>query len=161
VFRTVLLAKLACFGVAFAACYVVAAAIGLTAVRQTRARGLIHVVRDTGDGPATLPDLLAPLADRLPWRPVVLAAAAGIAVLVCAAQTASWQTYLLWLHGGPFGMNDPYFGRDVGFFVFTLPAYQALIDAAMGVVVLSALLATAVLWLNGALDFRRPGHLMP
>jgi len=162
VFRTVLVAKLACFAAAFTASYAVAAAIGLVAVRQTRARGrVVQIVRDVGDGPATLPDLFAPIADRLPWRALVLAAAAVVALLIAAAESASWQTYLLWLHGGPFGIDDPYFGRDVGFFVFALPAYRALVDGAMGVVVLSGLLAAVVLWLNGALDFRRPGHLMP
>src|SRR2546428_4451489 len=31
----------------------------------------------------------------------------------------------------------------------------------MAIVVLASLLAAVVLWLRGALDFRRPGHLMP
>jgi len=74
---------------------------------------------------------------------------------------ASWQTYLLWLHGGPFGVKDPYFDRDVGFFVFALPAYQTLVAGATAIVLLAGLLAAVVLGLRGALDFRRPGHLMP
>src|SRR4029077_8035183 len=53
------------------------------------------------------------------------------------------------------------FGRDVGFFVFALPAYQALVGGAMASVVLAGVLAAVVLWLHGAVDFRRPGHLMP
>jgi len=162
VFRTALVAKLACFTLAFAACYVFVAAVGLAVVRHTRTSGVVRVVfRRTGNGPATLPELLAPVADRLPWRAMVLAAAAVIAVLVAVAQMASWQTYLLWLHGGPVGVKDPYFDRDVGFFLFALPAYQTLIGGAMVLVVLAALLAVVVLWLHGALDFRRPGHLMP
>jgi uncharacterized membrane protein (UPF0182 family) len=32
-----------------------------------------------------------------------------------------WQTYLLWRHRQPFGTVDPIHGRDIGFFVFTLP----------------------------------------
>ena len=75
VFRTALVAKLACFTLAFAACYVVVAAVGLAAVRHTRTSGVVQVVfRRTGDGPATLPELLAPFANRLRWRAVVLAA---------------------------------------------------------------------------------------
>ncbi|HSV08934.1 MAG TPA: UPF0182 family protein, partial [Candidatus Binatus sp.] len=152
VFRTALVAKLACFTLAFAACYVVVAAVGLAAVRQTRASGVVQVVfRRTSNGPATLPELLASVADRLPWRAMVLAVAAVIAVLVAVAQVASWQNYLLWLYGGEFGVKDPYFDRDVGFFVFALPAYQTLIGGAMAIVVLAGLLAAVVMWLRGAL----------
>ena len=162
VFRTALVAKLACFTLAFAVCYVVVAAVGLAAVRHTRTSGVVQVVfRRTGDGPATLPELLAPFANRLRWRAVVLAAAAVIAVLVAVAQMVSWQTYLLWLYGGEFGVKDPYFDRDVGFFVFALPAYQTLVAGATAIVLLAGLLAAVVFGLRGALDFRRPGHLMP
>ncbi len=147
VFRTALVAKLACFTLAFAACYVVVAAVGLAAVRHTRTSGVVQVVfRRTGDGPATLPELLAPFANP---------------VLVAVAQMVSCQTYLLWLYGGAFGVKDPYFDRDVGFFVFALPAYQTLVAGATAVVLLAGLLAAVVLGLRGALDFRRPGHLMP
>jgi uncharacterized membrane protein (UPF0182 family) len=162
VFRTALLAKLACFTLAFAACYAVVAAVGLAAVRHTGRSGVVQIVfRRTGNGPATLPELIAPVADRLPWRAMVLAAAGVFAVLVAVDQAASWQNYLLWLYGGEFGVTDPYFGRDVGFFVFALPAYQTLVGGAMASVVLAGVLAAAVFWLRGVLDFRRPGYLMP
>src|SRR5439155_1754064 len=73
VFRTALVAKLACFTLAFAACYVVVAAVGLAAVRNTRTSGVVQVVlRRTGNGPTTLPELLAPVAGRLPWRRLAL-----------------------------------------------------------------------------------------
>src|SRR5262249_46749500 len=154
---TVLIAKLACFTLAFAAGWAVLATVGLAAVRQTRARGVVQIVRHRGNGPATLPELFAPIADRLPWRAIARAAAAVVAALIAAGEMANWQTYLLWLHGGSFGVNDPYFDRDVGFFVFALPAYQALVSAAMATVVLASVLAAVVLWLHGSLDFRRPG----
>lgn len=38
--------------------------------------------------------------------------------VVCVAQ---WQTVLLWLNREPFGVSDPNFGIDLGFYVFTLP----------------------------------------
>jgi uncharacterized membrane protein (UPF0182 family) len=36
---------------------------------------------------------------------------------------ADWQQVLLWLHRSDFGVTDPLFHRDVGFFVFSLPLY--------------------------------------
>jgi uncharacterized protein len=162
VFRTALVAKLACFTLAFAACYVVVAAVGLAAVHHARTSGLVQVVfRRTGNGPTSLPELIAPFSNRLPWRAMVLAGAAVLAALVAVAQMASWQNYLLWLYGGEFGIRDPFFDRDVGFFVFALPAYRTLVVGATAIVVLAGLLAVVVFWLHGALDFRRPGHLMP
>ena len=57
VFRTALLAKLACFTLAFAACYAVVAAVGLAAVRYTGRLGVVQIVfRRTGNGPSTLPE---------------------------------------------------------------------------------------------------------
>ena len=52
VFRTALIAKLACFVLPFAASWVVIAAFGLAAVRQTRTAGMVQVVRRSGDGKA-------------------------------------------------------------------------------------------------------------
>ena len=42
-----------------------------------------------------------------------------------------------------------------------MPAYQTLVAGATAIVLLAGLLAAVVLGLRGALDFRRPGHLMP
>jgi uncharacterized membrane protein (UPF0182 family) len=162
VFRTALVAKLTCFAVAFTACWAVVGAIGLAAVRHARASSGVRLVfRRGGNGAPTVPELIAPVADRLPWRGLVLGAAALIASLIALVQAANWQAYLLWLHGGQFGVADPYFGRDVGFFVFSLPAYQMLVDGALAAVVLAGMLAAAVFWLHGALDLRRPGHPIP
>ena len=36
----------------------------------------------------------------------------------------AWQTLLVWTHRSDFGVEDPLFHRDVGFFVFSLPLYQ-------------------------------------
>jgi len=37
-----------------------------------------------------------------------------------------WNDYLLFKHGVPFGLKDPVFGRDVGFYVFKLPFLQSV-----------------------------------
>lgn len=37
-----------------------------------------------------------------------------------------WDTYLRFRYGGSFGVADPLFGVDVGFYVFQLPFYQLL-----------------------------------
>jgi len=37
---------------------------------------------------------------------------------------AEWDTILRWLNGAAFGVTDPLFGRDIGFYFFTLPFLQ-------------------------------------
>jgi uncharacterized membrane protein (UPF0182 family) len=51
------------------------------------------------------------------------AIAGGLASSAWAAGNV-WQSLLLWQHRGDFGVTDPVFHRDVGFFVFSLPLYQ-------------------------------------
>jgi hypothetical protein len=72
---------------------------------------------------------------------------AGIAVAVIAALAGGgflagqWQDVLLWLHGQPFGAQDPVFHQDYSFFIFTLPvldAIQGLLWAAVLVGLLGA-----------------------
>ncbi len=73
-----------------------------------------------GDHPST-----APL--RRVLLPAYLAVSVGAGLLVGrSVVTTHWQEILLWLHRGDFGVTDPLFHRDVGFFVFSLPVYQKL-----------------------------------
>jgi uncharacterized membrane protein (UPF0182 family) len=46
----------------------------------------------------------------------------GLAVGLAAAPR--WLDFLRFLNQAPFGVRDPLFGRDVGFYVFTLPVYH-------------------------------------
>lgn len=45
-----------------------------------------------------------------------------------AAAAPSWLGVQAFLHRIPFGVRDPIFGRDVGFYVFALPVYRAVYD---------------------------------
>lgn len=59
-----------------------------------------------------------------PGRLATLAVAA-LSVLAGAGASGSWLVFQAYLRQVPFGVRDPVFGRDVAFYVFTLPAYQA------------------------------------
>jgi len=52
-----------------------------------------------------------------------VSAAAGLAV-GRRVVLSDWQHILLWLHRRDFGVTDPLFHKDVGFWVFSLPLYQ-------------------------------------
>ena len=55
---------------------------------------------------------------------LILALVAAYGVATAAAQ--KWPEYLLFRQGGEFGIVDPVFTRDVGFYVFRLPFWQYL-----------------------------------
>ena len=57
----------------------------------------------------------------------LVAAALVVASLFASSAAAHWQTYLLWRHRQTFGVVDPVHGKDVGFFVFTLP-FEVLVS---------------------------------
>ena len=67
------------------------------------------------------PEELDPLIRRL-LLPVAL-----VLGFLAAPQAAShWQSVLLFFNGVPFGIQDPLMGEDVGFYIFRLPALEAL-----------------------------------
>jgi len=97
-----------------------------------------------------------PIIDRgVLWGSLLFAFVSGL------NQASEWQLYRLAVAGGTFGYNDPAFGRDVGFFVFRLPALQDLNAWLAGLVVFTTVV-TAVLYLiegaiglvRGSADFR-------
>jgi uncharacterized membrane protein (UPF0182 family) len=53
-------------------------------------------------------------------------AVSGVAgyVIGSAVVLGSWQQIVLWIHRRPFGIVDPIFHRDIGYFVFSLPLYR-------------------------------------
>ncbi len=69
---------------------------------------------------------------------IALGAAVVLPALMVAAMTGgAWQTVMLWLGRVPWGEVDPVFGRDLGFFVFTLPVLQLMQAAGMATLMLT------------------------
>ena len=50
----------------------------------------------------------------------------GLAWLAASTFFSQWDTWLRFRYGGTFGVADPLYGIDVGFYVFQLPFYQML-----------------------------------
>jgi uncharacterized protein len=109
-----------------------------------------------------LPDLIRALGDRVPWKLLVLGGAAILALFAAQGEASSWDVYLKALYGVPFGLKEPAFGLDVGFYVFSLPFLEELRDLFLMILVLTTGLTTAVYWARGSLDFRKsPPQIMP
>jgi uncharacterized membrane protein (UPF0182 family) len=63
----------------------------------------------------------------------------GIAWMAANIFFGEWDTYLRFRFGGSFGMADPLFGMDVGFYVFQLPFYRLLQTGIMLLTVITTL----------------------
>ena len=111
-FRDMFVKRVSVRAVVFAGAFVIAAAIllGNWLPARNRARRA---------SPAQ-DDLLADSRSR------ALIAGIGVvlALMFAAAAAGQWEQVLLYLNAEPFGMADPIFGRDVAFYIFTLPVYR-------------------------------------
>lgn len=65
--------------------------------------------------------------------------------------SSHWMTLLMWRFGGSFGVRDPYFHHDAGFYVFDLPWWHFVTEFAMAGLLLSLVAATTVHYLYGGL----------
>ena len=75
--------------------------------------------------------------------PAVLLVGAVLAFFMGSAASARWEDLLLYLNQTPFNLADPVFGKDVGFYIFTLPVWQIARNWLMTSLVLT-LIASAV-----------------
>ncbi|HEY9226063.1 MAG TPA: UPF0182 family protein, partial [Gemmatimonadaceae bacterium] len=66
---------------------------------------------------------------------VALAGSAVLALLIALATASQWSMGLQFAYRTPFGVADPVFGRDVGYYVFTLPAIELALQVALGCVI--------------------------
>jgi uncharacterized protein len=90
--------------------------------------------------PAKLAELTSPILIngqplRLPVEPVLRLIGGAIAIVIAAVtglgMMAEWPTFALWRYGRNLSTalvnTDPIFGRPIGFYLFSLPAWQLLI----------------------------------
>jgi hypothetical protein len=89
-------------------------------------------------GAGALPAAVRGMLERKA-RALAFAWTAFLAVMVALAMAPRWITALQAIHHSPFGRTDPVFGRDVGYYVFILPAIESAIGLAFALVMLSAL----------------------
>jgi uncharacterized membrane protein (UPF0182 family) len=61
-------------------------------------------------------------------------AVALLAVVMASGVSARWMSFLTFRHAAPFGLSDPIFGRDAGFYVFKLPLYRSVVGWLTGLI---------------------------
>ncbi|MBO8128012.1 MAG: UPF0182 family protein [Peptococcaceae bacterium] len=70
-----------------------------------------------------------------------------LAYMFSLAVAGDWQVLQKFLHATPFGSTDPLFGKDIGFYVFSLPFYLFLYNILFWAGILVVLLVAAAYFL--------------
>src|SRR5438128_6315263 len=104
-------------------------------------------------GVATLSDVLEFMRHRLPWPFVTAGGASLLAVLVAWGEVHNWGVFLQFLYHVPYGANDPLYDKDIGFYLFALPAYVVIKNWTLLTLLLSALFAGPIYWVRGHIEY--------
>ncbi len=72
---------------------------------------------------------------------LVTPAAVLVAFLFAVSASSAWMTVLQVTHRSSFGVVDPVFGKDIGYYVFTLPAIASLLGMLRGLVIFTLILS--------------------
>ncbi|HEX9014446.1 MAG TPA: UPF0182 family protein, partial [Chloroflexota bacterium] len=123
VFITAFQARLYAFGIGVLA-FLIPAIASLLIARAIMSRHRTVSIREES-GVAYIVQLGQDVPRRLVTT-ISLLAAAALSILSGTAWSGQWETGLKFLNARSFGVADPLFGQDVGFYFFTLPAYQFL-----------------------------------
>jgi uncharacterized membrane protein (UPF0182 family) len=103
---------------------------------------------------ATPSDLFEFMRDQLPW-PLTIAGSVGlVALLIASGEVGNWSVFLQFLYHVPYGANEPLYDKDIGFYLFSLPAYIAIKNWALLTLLLSALLAGLIYWVHGDIEYQ-------
>jgi uncharacterized membrane protein (UPF0182 family) len=108
--------------------------------------------------PEGTPDQLASIVEQLRTRfspmlsKAILIVAAWLAFFNGLRMSAEWEVFRIALQRVRFDVLDPQFGIDVGFYVFSLPALEAVGSWLTGILILTIVLTFVVDVLDGAIQ---------
>jgi uncharacterized membrane protein (UPF0182 family) len=143
VFSTLLVIKLGLFGV-FGAIFFVVLWVNLVVCDRLAGNDLVAAQED--ELVRRYQQLVRPVAGR------VYVVVAFIMALIAASGTiGEWQNWLLFRHGGSFGVKDPQFHKDVGFYVFKLPFMSFVVDWTLAILIVTLAVSTVFHYLNGGI----------
>jgi uncharacterized membrane protein (UPF0182 family) len=91
-------------------------------------------------------EVIGPYAGRLRIVLVVV-----LALIVGSQALGQWQNWILFRNAVPFGVKDPQFNKDVGYFVFKLPFEQFLVHWALVALVIVLVVTVVMHYLNGGI----------
>ncbi|TPQ37911.1 UPF0182 family membrane protein [Cupriavidus pinatubonensis] len=127
---------------------------GFLAHRHARSPVILQGARASGasaagSGRPQFVDELADVAPRIPWLVTIAGTASIIGLIIAASEIPTWDIALRFLNQVPVGERDPIFGKDIGFYLFSLPVYLALKNWLLRLLICSAAVAGVIYGVRG------------
>lgn len=121
VFTTILSAKLLLFFIFFFISGIFFW-VNITIARQRGSHNRSLKMFSTEQNPTLLDFVFSEQYAKYLWTTIIL----FFSFIMGIHASASWETFLKFLYASKFGISDPIFSKDVGFYVFRLPFYYFL-----------------------------------
>ena len=90
--------------------------------------------------------IVRPYAGRL-----YIVLALVMALIAASGTIGEWQNWILFRHGGNFGVKDPQFHKDIGFYVFKLPFMNFVVDWTLAILIVTLIVSVVFHYLNGGI----------
>ncbi|MGI9085565.1 MAG: UPF0182 family membrane protein [Aeromicrobium sp.] len=84
-------------------------------------------------------------------RPVLIVLGLVLTAFAGSVAASRWETFQMWRKSTPFGVNDPHFGKDAGFFVFDYPWLRFLTSYSFAMVVIAVLAVVFIHYVFGGI----------
>ena len=147
VFSTLLVIKLGLFGV-FGAIFF--AVLWINLVVCDRIAGHDVVLAQDDELVRRYQQFVRPYAGR-----IYVAMAFILALIGASGTIGQWNNWILFLHGGNFGVTDPQFHKDIGFYVFKLPFLTFVVDWTLAILIVTLAVVVVFHYLNGGIQPQR------
>jgi hypothetical protein len=89
---------------------------------------------------------------------VRIGVAALFALIAGAGVSSQWQDWILFTNRVDFGIEDPQFGVDIGFYVFQLPFLSFVVSWLFAAFVIILIVVVVAHYLNGGIRVQSPGQ---
>jgi uncharacterized protein len=103
----------------------------------------------TGKRPDGLDQARLALTPYMRW--IRLGVSGLIGFLAGLSASSAWQLFLMWSHKQSFGIDDPQFGKDLGFYVFELPFLERIAGWVWFAIVAALVITIALQYFNGSI----------
>jgi uncharacterized membrane protein (UPF0182 family) len=92
---------------------------------------------------------------RLALTPIIKPIGIGVFVILTAFSgsvgASHWDTFKMWRNGTPFGIKDPQFHKDIGFYTFDYPWWRFLTSFSFAMIVVTVLAVVFVNYVYGGI----------
>ncbi len=147
VFSTLLVIKLGLFGV-FGAIFF--AVLWVNLVVCDRIAGHDIVLAQEDELVRRYQQYVRPYAGR-----IYVALAFVLALIGASGTIGQWNNWILFRHGGNFGVTDPQFHKDIGFYVFDMPFLTFIVDWTLAILIVTLAVSLVFHYFNGGIQPQR------